>query len=145
MTTTRTEKAVTLFEEGWTCSQAILAAFGECIELDWDTAVLLGRGYSGGISRMGRTCGAVTGAILIVNCVADGAPDEATARTRVTEAGRDLVRRFEERFGTIDCKGLLGVDISTEEGYRAFQEQKMCPDVCRDFVGAAAAMVEDLI
>ena len=72
----RVELATALFEENWTCSQAIMAAYCGEVGLECETAVTLGRGFSGGISRLGRTCGVVSAAVMILSFQGEDAPDE---------------------------------------------------------------------
>ena len=61
-----TEKAVELFRNGLNCSQAILTAFGGPYGIDPETARKLGRPWAGGMGRLGRICGAVTGAVALL-------------------------------------------------------------------------------
>ena len=59
------ERAVALFKEGFNCSQAVLAAYGEQFELKQELALRVAGAFGGGMGRMGETCGAVTGAIMV--------------------------------------------------------------------------------
>ena len=62
----RTERALALFKEGFSCSQAVAAVFAEEHGLAVETALRLSQGFGGGMARMADTCGAVTGAILVL-------------------------------------------------------------------------------
>ena len=145
MTVSHVDRATELFKNGWTCSQSIVAAYGEDVGLDCETALCLGRGFSGGISRLGRTCGAISGAVMILSFKGRDAPDEARNRAEVYTAVNEFVKRFEARCGGFDCKDLLGVDISTKDGYAEAQEKKLFPTICPQFVGAAAEILEELL
>ncbi len=145
MTVSRVERATELFKNGWTCSQSILAVYGEDAGLDCETALTLGRGFSGGMARLGRTCGAISGAVIILGFKGRDAPDEARNRAEVYAAINEFVKRFEERCGGFDCKDLLGVDISTKEGYAEAQERKLFPTACPKFVATAAEILEELL
>jgi C_GCAxxG_C_C family probable redox protein len=145
MTVNRAERATELFKNGWTCSQSIMAVYGEDVGLDCETALNLGRGFSGGISRLGRTCGVISGAVMILSFKGRDAPDEARDRAEVYTAVNEFAKRFEERCGGFDCKDLLGVDISTTEGYAEAREKKLFPTKCPQFVGAAAEILEELL
>jgi len=48
------------------CSQAMLAAWCEDYGLDVQTALKLSCGLAVGMARLGSTCGAVTGAYLVI-------------------------------------------------------------------------------
>ena len=62
----RKERALGLFKEGFSCSQAVAAAFAEDQGLPVETALRLSQGFGGGMARLAETCGAVTGAIMII-------------------------------------------------------------------------------
>ena len=66
---------------------------------------------------MGETCGAATGAIMVLGLRHCGADCETRpGRNRVYAAVREFVCRFERRTGSVICRDLLGHDISTSEG-----------------------------
>ena len=58
--------AVTLFDQGYTCGQAVLAAFAAKHGLDRDLALRVACAYGGGVARTGATCGAVNGALMVI-------------------------------------------------------------------------------
>ena len=58
-------EAVEMFRNGCACSQAILAVYGPSQGLAKDIALRLAAGFAGGM-RMGETCGAVTGAFMVL-------------------------------------------------------------------------------
>ena len=145
MTVNRVEKATELFSRGWTCSQSIMAVYADDVGLDCDTAMILGRGFSGGISRLGRTCGVVSAAVMVLSFQGLDEPDEARDRARVYTAVNEFVKRFEERCGAMDCKDLLGANISTKDGYQEAQDKKLFKTICPGFVGAAAEILEELM
>ena len=57
--------AVETFRDGINCTQAILSAWGSRHGLDRDTAMKLGGAFGSGMN-MGETCGAVTGALMVI-------------------------------------------------------------------------------
>jgi C_GCAxxG_C_C family probable redox protein len=59
------DHAVELFNAGRNCSQAVLMAFAGELGLEPDAAARLAAGFGGGMGRMGHTCGAVSGAVLV--------------------------------------------------------------------------------
>ena len=63
---TRIEEAVSCLKQGFSCSQAIVAAFAPSLGLDRDTALKIASGFGSGMGRLAETCGAVTGAFMIL-------------------------------------------------------------------------------
>jgi C_GCAxxG_C_C family probable redox protein len=140
-----TQKAVHLFENGLNCSQAILTAFGEPYGIDPETAKNLGRPWGGGVGRLGRICGAVSGAVVLLGYARSGGRNEAEARNNICALIRELVQRFEECNGTSVCSDLLGANFTTEEGQRKIKEEMLVKKLCPKFVEDASAILADLL
>ncbi len=140
-----TEKALSLFEDGLNCAQAILTAFGEPYGVSPASARKLGRPWGGGVGRMGQTCGAVTGAIILLGHAQDGALPEADARNKICASVKELIQRFKQRNGSVICRDLLGADISTEEGQRKIKEEMLMKKICPKFVEDASVILAELL
>lgn len=139
------ECAVSLFQKGYNCAQAILAAWCERFGLPQDTAVKLAGGFGGGIGRNGEICGALTGAILVLGLrygTAD--PNDKNTRYDLYRRTRDLMRRFKDNAGSLYCRQLLGFDMGTPEGLAASQKPGAF-DECPQFVRIAAELLEKLL
>ncbi len=137
--------AVTLFEQGFTCGPAVLAAFAGRHGLDRDTALRVACAYGGGIALGGSTCGAVSGALMAIG-LAHGrtrVEDEA-AREKTYEAARTFLERFRRENGSDVCHELLGVDISTPEGREAAAKDGLFRTRCPQLVRSAARIVASL-
>ena len=140
------EVAVTRFQEGFSCSQAVFSAYADEMGLDRDTALKIAGGFGGGMGRTGQTCGAVTGAIMAIG-LKYGATNAADKETK--EKVYALVKEFSDRFKVrhegVTCKDLLGVDIGTAEGHKIAQEQKLYGTVCTKLVKDAAEIVGEIL
>ena len=138
--------AVGCFSSGFNCSQAVLSSFCEQLGLDRDLALKLSCSFGGGMGRMAETCGAVTGAFMLIGLkhgkcrIGD---DESKEKTYA------LVRDFAERFmglnGSIKCKELLNCDMSTPEGMRYAKENGLWDKLCTKFIRDSVAIIEDLL
>jgi C_GCAxxG_C_C family probable redox protein len=121
----------------------MLAGFGELYGLDRPTAFKLARAFGSGMG-MGRECGAVTGALMIVGFKVQEATSEKETRYRVYDLAREFVRLFEEKRGTILCKDLLGVDLGTPEGRDKAFKDNLFRTLCPGFVRDAAQILADM-
>ena len=142
----RVERAVNLFGEGYLCSQAILSVYGEGLEIERETALKLSAGFGGGMGGTGQTCGAVTGALMVIGLVMGhvSANDKA-AKARTYHTVVRFIRAFEDAHGTVNCTELLGHDLGDPEGYRKAKESRMFTTACPGFVESAAQILEELI
>ena len=139
------EAAVDLFRSGCACSQAVLATFAPRYGLDADRAVRLAAGFAGGM-RLGETCGAVTGALMVLglaNC-SDGCRT-AEGRQAAYAAVTAFAQAFRARHGSLVCRELLGCDISTPEGAQRAQELGLFRTTCDGLVRDAAELLEGLL
>jgi len=93
---------------------------------------------------MGRECGAVTGAMMILGFKVQEASTEKETRFRVYDLNRELVRHFEQKHGTITCKDLLGVDVGTPEGREKAVKDNLFRTLCPGFVRDAAQILSEL-
>lgn len=140
------EQAQAYFKEGFVCSQAIFATFGEKLGIDRETALKIAEPFGAGMSCMAETCGAVTGAFMVfglkygrVKAADDAAKEKARA------LARKFVSEFKALHGSIVCRELLGVDISTPEGMERVDKEGLCDTLCMGFIRDAAEIVEKMI
>lgn len=142
----RKERALGHFREGFSCSQAVTAVFAEEHGLAVETALRLSQGFGGGMARLAGTCGAVTGAVLVIGLKhgRTRAGDDA-AKERTYALVQELVRRFRARHGSLDCRDLLGCDIGTPEGRKRSDDAKLHEHLCPLLVGSAVDILEDVL
>jgi C_GCAxxG_C_C family probable redox protein len=115
----KSEDARATFRKGFNCSQAVLSSFGEEFGLDPVMAYRVGAAFGGGMGHMGETCGAVTGAFMVIGLkygltAADGSQSHWEAFSAV----QDFTEQFKSRHGSIVCRDLLGIDISDRKAFR---------------------------
>ena len=140
------EKAVADFKQGFTCSQAVLAAFSDRFGLDREKALRIAGGFGGGIGRMAGPCGAVTGAVMVLGLKYSATRgDDRETKEKTHMMVREFVRRFTERHESMVCKDLLGCDISTPEGFKAAHDRDIIKTICPGLVRSAAELVEEMI
>ena len=140
------ERAVALFKEGFNCSQAVLAAYCEQFEFKQELALRVAGAFGGGMGRMGETCGAVTGAIMVVGLkFGSTTAVDLKARENAYAVVREFVHRFKGRNVSVLCRDLLDCDISTPEGMKRAKEEGIIKQSCPKFVKDAAEILDQLI
>lgn len=124
------------------CAQSVLLSHAEELNLDRTTALRIALGFGGGMT-MGETCGAVTGAYMVLGMKAN------FKEKSIAEIKTDTkleVRRFNELFiakhGSLQCKKLLGVDLSTPEGSAEANAKGLFDSVCTQLVASASEILE---
>ncbi len=124
----------------------MLAAYCGDFGLDQDTALKLGAAFGGGIARRGELCGAVAGGLMVIG-LAHGrtrADDEA-AKELTYDLSDEFIAEFTARNGSIICRDLLGVDISTPEGHAEANEKNLDTEICVHLVRDSAEVLGTII
>jgi C_GCAxxG_C_C family probable redox protein len=93
---------------------------------------------------LGKECGAVTGAFMVIGLSIRQEKDEKDARLKASALVKKLKNRFEARHGTILCKDLLGVDVGTSEGREKAVKENLYQTLCPNFVKTAGEILKDL-
>jgi C_GCAxxG_C_C family probable redox protein len=124
----------------------VLSSFGEALGLDRELALRVAGAFGGGMARMGETCGAVTGALMVIGLKygMTQAKDEA-AREQTYKLAQELAARFKERHRSIICRELLGYDLSSPEGRKAAYDKGLFSTLCPQLVRDAAEIVEEIL
>jgi C_GCAxxG_C_C family probable redox protein len=140
------DSAAALFSQGLSCSQAVLSAYAAEYGLEKDSASKIASGFGGGMGRMAQTCGAVTGAYMVIGLkygAVSGQDQDAKLKTY------RLVREFTDRFtaknGSAVCRDLLGCDISTAEGFDEMKRKGLHGTVCVKLVRDACEILDEML
>jgi C_GCAxxG_C_C family probable redox protein len=95
---------------------------------------------------MGETCGAVTGAFMVIGLKYGKArAEDDGARDKTYELVGEFVARFKDRHGSIICKELLGYDLSNPLEGEAAKEKGLFDTLCPQFVRNATEILEEIL
>jgi C_GCAxxG_C_C family probable redox protein len=140
------ELALSCFNEGFSCSQAVFLAYAEELGLDREAALKIAGPFGGGMGRLAETCGAVSGALMAIGLkygATEAADTEAKEKTYALV--REFVDRFQARHGSIVCRELLGWDISTPAGHEVAKYRQLFSTLCPNYVESAAEILEEIL
>jgi len=129
----------------YACSQSIISEYCIKFNLDQKIALSISAGFAGGM-RMGKTCGAVTGALMVLGLKFVGPePEKPEGRKKVYETVKTFTNSFKEINGSTDCRELLSVDISTAGGLQIAKDKKLFRTVCPKLITDSATILEGII
>ncbi len=132
------EEAVQLFEDGYMCSQAVLAVFCEEFGLSREQAFKISMSFGGGM-RKGEVCGACTGAIMALGL------KYGENKSKSDEMCVKFLDSFKKENGSYICRDLLDCDIRTEEGIKYAIDNNLFKEICPKMVESAAKIAQELI
>lgn len=140
----RAQQAMANFKEGYNCSQAVLLAFADRINMDKSTALKLSSSFGGGMGRLREVCGAVSGMFMAAGLLYGyDEPRDLEGKTEHYARIQELAEEFRIRNGSIVCKELLGLkekESSSIPEKRTEEYYKKRP--CVQIIGMAAAIME---
>lgn len=143
MTRTETvDRALSLFDEGYACSQAVLLAFSGRYGVDERTAKLISSTFGGGMGRLRQKCGAATGGFMVLGLqYGNTDPGDMDTKLHAYKKVRELNRQVEDVYGTSNCVELLQKYASAQD----VEDRKHHKLICRRVVGDVAGMVWDML
>ena len=140
------EKAVSRFKEDYSCSQAIFSAFGSRFGINEQTALKIASTFGGGMARMGNTCGAVTGAFMVIGLKHGHTnPEDEELKEEVYRIVNRFADEFKSRNGSIFCRELLGYELSDPEQRQTVNEKGLPDTICVKLVRDSAEILEKLL
>ncbi len=146
MVHTKGEDAATLFRDGWSCSQAVVCAFAKDFGIDENVALKLSCGLGGGMGHTGNTCGAVSGALMVIGMkYGRTALDDLASKEKTYEMAQLFMKEFRRRNHSINCTELLTYDLSDPEKLKAAREAGVFKTICPRLVRDAGDILETLL
>jgi C_GCAxxG_C_C family probable redox protein len=141
----RAEHARQLFLSGHNCAQSVVLSYADSLKYSRELAVKIAAGFGGGMGKQQRTCGAVTGAYMVLGLIeGEHAGDNEELKARTYGSVKEFAGKFEEAFGSTSCLEITGCDFSTAEGNEKFREDGIMEKICADCVEKAVRIVESL-
>jgi len=142
----RLNDALSNFASGFNCSQSVLTAFSNELGLDTQSALRVSCGFGGGMGRTAQTCGAVTGAFMVIGLkLGQTQKDDKAAKEKTYTLVREFVDLFTKKHGSILCRELLSHNIDTPEGYQKATEENLFKTLCPQFVESAVNILDRII
>jgi len=123
------------------CSQTVFSLFASELGIDEKTSLKIASGFGGGMA-CAETCGAVTGAYMVIGMKHGHAVSDPDKKANTKLQVQKFNQKFKEVHGSLICKELTGYDISTPEGSVAANENAVFNTLCPKFIKSACHILE---
>lgn len=143
---THREKAEQLLNQQYHCSQAVFGAFADDFGLDLKTAFKISTCFGGGM-RQGGTCGCITASLLVLG-MALGFYDSQDKELEIygNKKTEEFMELFTERMnGLVNCRDILGKDISKPEEMAAVRKEKLILQKCPKAINISIDILEEML
>ncbi len=139
----RAKYAVDLLMEGYMCSESIVMAFANEFGLEPEMAARISSGFAGGMAQ-GKTCGAVTGAIMVIG-LKYGARyiGDQYSKDMCFQITQEFSHRFIDRRKSLECGEILlmnNINPKNPAEMKNLRDKKLCDAIVKD----SAEILEDL-
>lgn len=135
----RADLAVSLFKQGYNCSQSVFAAYSDLYGIDRDLALKIAASFGGGMGRMREICGAFSGILLVAGLeTGTTVGKDFEGKKANYDKVQKLAGIYRENNGSIYCKELLGLvpsknytDTTPEKRTEEYYKKRPCPELIR--------------
>lgn len=133
-------------KNGYSCSQSVFSVFAEDLGLDKAVAMKVSSPFGGGIAGMGRTCGAVIGALMALGLKYDSADaSQKHEEKEINKYAESFLGRIKSEAGTLTCRDILGVDLGMPDGFKTAEEKGLFEKNCPPFIKLVIESADDII
>jgi C_GCAxxG_C_C family probable redox protein len=101
-------KARELREKGYNCAQSVACAFVDILPIDEVTLYKLSEGFGGGMGGNDGTCGALSGAIMVVSLLSSSGDVQNISKEKTYPLVKELYDSFVTITSSPICKELKG-------------------------------------
>ncbi len=141
----RSEQAKEHFLSGYNCAQSVVLSFADDLKYSKELALKISAGFGGGMGKQQETCGAVTGAIMVLGLLkGEEVNNNDELKAEAYSSVKELSREFIAAYKTTRCRELIACDLNTPEGSAKFKEEKLMENVCAGCVAKAVQIVESI-
>lgn len=139
----RKDKAIEFFEDGFNCAQSIIGAYEDKLGKNTNVLMDMASGFGAGMGRLQKTCGAVTGAFIVLSSLTN--KNLPGARERLDQDIQDFAARFREHFGELNCINLIQMDLNTEAERQQAHEEQVFEKKCQKYIAFSIETLEELL
>ena len=132
------------FEQGFSCSQAVLPVFAEDFGLDLDLALRISQGFGAGLGYTDDICGALRCDHGHRAAYGRITAEDKAAKEKTYAVVGEFLKQFEQRNDSVECTGLLGYSLSDPQRVAEARKNKVMMARCPVFVRDAVELVETL-
>jgi C_GCAxxG_C_C family probable redox protein len=134
----KVNKAVKCFEDGYNCSQAIFSTYSPDLGVPSEQALKIASGFGGGM-RIDGTCGAVTGAFMVLGL------KFAKGKDKPYDKIIKFADAFRRKNKSTNCQALIGCDIRTRQGMDKATSEGLFRSICSQLVKDSAEILVEML
>lgn len=139
-------EAAQAMDATYNCAQSVLLPYLKIFNVPENDGLKIASVFGAGMGRMQETCGAVTGAFMVLGLEYGFTnPKDQTQRDQLLEKTKEFVLKFKNEFGTITCRELLMCNLNTEEGMKKHKVENQRELICKQCVKYSSKTLGEML
>jgi len=139
------EEIKRLFMSGQDCSQVVAGHFAETCGTDQDMMRKAAAAFGGGM-QCGETCGAVTGALIVLGMKYGSAKEgDMEQKNKLLKKIGEFRQAFGCKYSSCICRDLLGYDVGNPEEFQMVLEEGLMFSFCPVLVDDTIQILERIL
>ena len=126
------------------CSQVVAGAFAKELNIDRETLLKVSSCFGGGMD-CGETCGAVTGALMVLGLKYGHLAGDAEQKALMSQKITEFKQRFHEKYPSDMCRDLLGHDVAKPGELEKVLEEGLLFSFCPHVVQHVIEILHEMI
>lgn len=123
------------------CAQTVFSLYAKDLGIDEKTALKISSGFGGGMA-CAETCGAVTGAYMVIGMKHGHSSSDQDEKAATKLKIQEFNTKFKKYHGSLTCKKLTGYDISKPDEAAAAGEAGVFGTKCPKFIKTACTILD---
>ena len=133
------------FNMGIICAQQVLAHFADRLNLPEETALRVASAFGSGMGKA-EVCGCVSGALMVLGLMhGPSGPCPRPQKQAFYDRRDAFTEAFAKAHGSLQCRAILGHDLTTPEGMAAVRKDNLFIKTCAPLVCTTCALLEDYL
>lgn len=142
----KSENAVQCFTDGFNCAQAVLSSFSDEYSCPKELALKISGAFGSGMGQLGETCGAVTGALMVIGLkYGKFISTDTASKDRTYACVKFYSDNFKSRFGSIKCHDLIKYNLSNPDELLEARKAGVFKSICPALIKGSVEILEPLL
>lgn len=135
------EQAVEAYRIGYNCAQSVVSVFADKYGMNKEELLKVSSCFGGGM-RMGATCGALTGSLMVLGLAGGYCHYNPQAKLDTETLCTNFIDTWKQRMGRTECKDILGLDPSNPSERIRGREEGVFDLHCPVCIQTAVELIE---
>lgn len=137
-------EAIHYFNNNYNCAQSVFAAYKDQTNINETDSLKIATAFGGGMADLQKTCGAVTGALMVLGATLYNIHNQSITEDIVNQYSNTLINLIENKYGSSDCAKLTNIDFSSQNPLDKTLKKQM-HETCYQIIEDVCIILDEMI